>query len=227
MRESKLEDTRLVFTFAHDVRTYLRTVLTRIQLVQNSETAVLPREDQLMLQEAVSAARSIDGLLTAMVAYCEGTTDEGTENLRLLLRGVFIECKAALAEVGAEVQLPDPASNYPDLPVPVELKTVLKELLTNACRFRSAGRRPRILVASRMVPAGVEISVSDNGMGVDRAYLEKIFAPFYRLHSRDEFPGYGLGLAICRRIVERWGGTIAAETGQENGLTVRITVPVR
>jgi signal transduction histidine kinase len=226
MRDSKLEDTRLVFTFAHDVRTYLRTVLTRIQLVQNSAAAVLPREDQSMLQEAVSAARSIDGLLSAMVAYCDGNTDEGTENLRLLLRGVLIERKAALGEVGAELQFPDTASDHPDVPVPVGLKTVLKELLTNACRFRSAGRPLRILVSSRIVPAGVEISVSDNGVGVDRAYLEKIFAPFYRLHSRDEFPGYGLGLAICRRIVEGWGGTIAAEPAPEQGLTVRITVPV-
>ncbi len=222
MPESKLDDTGLVFAFAHDVRTYLRTVLTRVQLVQSSETAVLQSEDQSLLQEAATAARSIDKLLSSMVAYCEGTSEEGTESLRLLLRGVLIERKAALAEVGAEVEI----ANSLDARVPAGLKGVLKELLNNACRFRSDARPLRISVTSQLVPEGLEISVTDNGIGVEPAYLEKIFAPFSRIHSRNDFPGHGLGLATSRRIVEGWNGTISAEPASGGGLTLRITIPL-
>lgn len=226
--KSVLEESNLAFQFAHDFRTYLRTILTRIQLVQNSGAALLPREDQLMLQEVAAAASNMNGLLNSMVAYCEGPVD-GSEDLRLLLRGVLLERKAELAAVGAEVAVVNDLNMF----VPAGLKSVLKELLINACRFRSVNRPLRIAVASRMSPASqsgdsspaVEVAVTDNGIGVEPACLEKIFAPFYRLHSRDEFPGHGLGLATCRRFVERWGGTIAAEPAPEHGLTLRVTVP--
>jgi signal transduction histidine kinase len=210
------------FKFAHDIRTYLRTVVTRIQMVQASGAALLPPEDQSMLGEAAAAARDIDGLLNAMVAYQEAKGEDGVVSLRLLLRGLLIERKAALAEAGAQVEV----VNDLDLPVPSRLKSVLKELLTNACRFRSTERPLRIIIANRMAPAAIEVAVRDNGIGVDPAYFEKIFAPFYRLHSRDEFPGYGLGLATCRRIVASWDGSIAAEGHAEHGLTVRVRIPV-
>jgi len=209
------------FKFAHDVRTYLRTVVTRIQLVQNSAAAILPPVDREMLQEAATAARDIDGLLSAMTAYWEGTGEDGTANLGLLLRGLLLDRKAALAEAGAEVAL---VSDL-DVNVPASLKNVLKELITNACRFRSTERPLRIDITSR-IGNGVEIEMRDNGLGVDPAYLEKIFAPFFRLHSRDEFPGYGLGLATCRRIVSGWGGSMVAEIAPEHGLIVRVRVPV-
>ena len=149
-----------------------------------------------MLQEAASAARDIDGLMSAMVAYWGGNGEDGVVNLRLLLRGLVIERKAALAEAGAQVDI----ENDLDVPVPAGLKSVLKELLTNACRFRSDERPLRILVTSRSRD-GVEVEVSDNGSGVDAEYREKIFAPFFRLHAKGEFSGYGLGLATCRRMV--------------------------
>jgi signal transduction histidine kinase len=215
------------FKFAHDVRTYLRTVVTRIQLVQNSAAALLPQEDQAMLKEAAAAARDIEGLLTAMTAYWDGNGDDGTVNLHLLLRGLLIESKPVLAEAGAKVDIP----NDLGLPVPAGMKGVLKELLTNACRFRSPERPPHIVISGRMVegsdPQAAEVVVQDNGIGVEPRYLEKIFAPFYRLHSRDEFPGYGLGLATCRRMVENWGGSIVAETPPQGGLIVRTVVLVK
>jgi chemotaxis family two-component system sensor kinase Cph1 len=210
----------LSFKFAHDIRTYLRTVVTRIQLVQASGGALLPEEDQSMLREAVSAARDIDGLLSAMVAYEEGKGEEGAVDMGLLLRGLLMERKASLA--GAEVEV----ANDINLPVPAALKSVLKELLNNACRFRSTQRPLHLVIAVRSVGGAIEVAVSDNGVGVDSAYLEKIFTPFFRLHPREEFPGYGLGLATCRRIVEGWGGSITAEVRAEQGLTVRVGVPL-
>jgi signal transduction histidine kinase len=200
----------------------LRTVLTRIQLVQRGGGAQLPAEEQLWLQEAVAAAGDISGLLSAMVAYCDVGTGEGPISLRLLLQGALIERKAALAEAGGKVEV----ENDLDLAVPGRLQSVLKELLTNACKFHDASRPLRIRIATGLTLDGnLEIAVTDNGIGVPPAYLEKIFIPFQHLHSPDRFPGYGLGLATCRRTAAVWGGEVTAESLDGAGLTVRVSVP--
>jgi signal transduction histidine kinase len=218
-----IDDSRLIFAFAHDLRTHLRTVLLTLQFVQRGGAAMLPAEDQRMLQEAATAAGEINGLLNAMVAYCDVKAGDTLMNLRLLLQGVLIDLKATLANAGAEIE----TSNDLDVPVPVELHNVLKELLANACKFRDTGRPLGIRIATRLISDDtLEVTVADNGLGVAPVYLEKIFSPFQRLHSRDTFPGHGLGLAICRRTAAAWGGAINAEPGIEHGLTVRVTVPV-
>ena len=220
--ETIIGDSRLMFALAHDVRTHLRTVLINLQLIQRGGAAALPADDQRMLQEAVAAGGEINGLMNAMVAYCDASAGDGEMGLALLLRGLLIEWKGALANAGAEVEL----SNDADPSVPLALANVVKELLTNACKFRDAERPLRIRIATRITSdKTLQIAVSDNGIGVPAAYLQKIFEPSHRVHSRDPFPGPGLGLATCRRIADAWGGAIAAESG-ERGLRVRLTVPI-
>jgi signal transduction histidine kinase len=217
-----IDDGRLMFAFAHDLRTHLRTVVISLQLLQRGGAATLPAEDQLMLKEAIAAAGHIDGLVNAMVSYCDPSAGNGEMNLGLVLRGILIERKSALADAGAQVEV----SNDLDAPVPVALGSVLKELLTNACKFRDTNRPLVICIATRLQPDNtLEVVVSDNGLGVAKTYLERIFDPFQRLNSREQFPGYGLGLATCRRIAAVWGGTVAADSG-EGGLSVRVTVPI-
>jgi signal transduction histidine kinase len=216
-----LDDGRLMFAFAHDLRTHLRTVLTRIQLVQTGKGSVMSAEDQMLLQEAAAATTSANGLLNAMVAYCDVQPASGVMSLRLLLQGALLERKAALTEAGGEVEV----VNELDVPAPLGLQSVLKELLTNSCKFRDKARPLRIRISSRIFDGHLEIVVIDNGVGVDAGYLEKIFVPFQRLHSRDEIPGNGLGLATGRRVTRALGGTMLASSVDEGGLTIRITVP--
>lgn len=222
MPASGIDDSRLMFAFAHDVRTYLRTVLISLQLIQRGGAAMLPAEDQLMLKEALSAAGDINELLNAMMAYVDAKSDHALMNLPLLLQGVLIERKAALQQAGAEVEV----ANDLDLPVPVALQNVLKELLTNAGKFRDPERPLRIRIATGLAQdETLEITVSDNGPGVPPSFHDKIFTPFQRLHSREKFPGFGLGLPTCRRIAAAWGGSITTESVPAGGLTVRVTVP--
>lgn len=218
-----LDDGRLIFAFAHDLRSHLRTVLTRIQLVQRGSGATLSDGDQSMLRQAVNAVGDISGLLDSMVAYCDAKADGNVIKLGLLLQGVLLERKAALLAAEGEVRV----TSDVNVDVPTVLQTVLKELLTNSCKFRNEHRRLHIAITTRRTSDDVlEIAVTDNGLGVDPIDLGKIFLPFQRLHSRDEFDGDGLGLATCRRIAEACGGTIAAESGPDGGLTVRVTVPI-
>ena len=219
-----MDDGRLMFTFTHDLRSHLRTVLTRIQLVQRGNGTVLPEEEQQMLQEAARAVGDISGLLDSMLAYTSVRRDDKWMKLALVLQGTLLDRRTAIQQAGAEVNV----SNELDGFVPAALQNVLKELLSNSCKFRDKERPLRIHIGTRTDGDGmVEVSVADNGIGVEQGDLEKIFIPFQRLHPRDEFEGHGLGLATCQRIITAWGGTIAAEAVTPGEFTVRFTVPTQ
>lgn len=217
-----------MFGFAHDLRSYLRTVLTRIQLVQAGGAAQLPESDQSFLKEAATAAADINGLLTSMVTYCDVSNRSETMGLRTIIRGILLEKQDELNSIEAELEI----ANDLDATVPRALQTVLKELFTNAVRFRLPKEQLRIALSTQLEgvseDAGgvLEITFSDNGSGVAAADLERIFAPFQRLRPRTDYPGYGMGLAICRRIMTAYGGTIVAEAPSEGGLTLRLKLPL-
>jgi signal transduction histidine kinase len=225
--KSGLNDGRLIFAFAHDLRTHLRTVLTRVRLVQSAGLSI-PDREKSFLTEAASAARDIDGLVAAMVAYCSVTPESNPMELPLLLRGLTIELREVLAKAGAEVEI----TSQPEALVPADTKTVFRELILNACRFRRSESPARIQIAISISggtdtePGELEAAISDNGIGVEENFLEKIFEPFRRLHAQGEYPGYGLGLALCRRIVEIHGGSISASPSLAGGLAVTLKIPL-
>ena len=221
--DSRSGDSELMFGFAHDLRGYLRTILTRIQLVQAGNHASLPNSDAMFLDEAANAAVDMERLIGAMVSYFDAAPTAEVTGLSLLLRGVLMEMKGTLAERQAAVTI----ANDLDLPVPRSLNAVIKELITNSCRFRHPERVPEIRIATMINPAGeLEVSVSDNGLAVGPDRLEKMFLPFRRMHSRIDYPGFGLGLAYCRKIVQGYSGSIWASLPSDQGLTVTFKIPV-
>jgi signal transduction histidine kinase len=109
----------------------------------------------------------------------------------------------------------------------LQMYQLLQNLIGNALKFVAKGCGPRVRVSSRGVSAGVvEVSVADNGIGFDEQDLERILKPFQRLHTQDEYPGSGIGLAVCRRIVQRHGGTLTAYSRPGQGATFVFTLPV-
>lgn len=102
---------------------------------------------------------------------------------------------------------------------------LLMNLLSNACKFRSPKRPLIVSIESRRDDAFVEITVADNGIGFDQEYAEKIFRPFLRLHTSSDYEGSGIGLAICRRVALRYGGTLTAESEPGNGSTFLFRLP--
>jgi signal transduction histidine kinase len=223
MAEPRLSDARLMFAFAHDIRGYLRTILTRVQMVQLGGGDLLPEPDRVCLEEAAVAATDMNRLLNAMVSYYDVAPTPDSMGLRLVIRGVLMESKAMLAAADASVSV----VNDLDVVVSKALQPVLKELLTNSCRFRRAGEKTVIEIRTRRPDfQSVEVIVSDNGLGVDAAGLGKIFIPFQRMHSRSEFPGFGLGLAFCERVLSVNNGTITAAPSPSGGLAVTLSLPV-
>src|SRR5207245_7509181 len=110
---------------------------------------------------------------------------------------------------------------------PTQMRQLLTNLIGNALKFRREGVKPVVRVTAEQDEASVTIHVSDSGIGFEEVYLDRIFGVFQRLHSRQEYEGTGMGLAICRKIAERHGGTITAKRKLGEGATFVVTLPPR
>jgi len=107
-----------------------------------------------------------------------------------------------------------------------QMHQLLQNLITNALKFHRDGTPPTIHVIAQLLDSKCQIQVKDNGIGFDEQYLDRIFKPFQRLHSRQEYEGSGMGLAICRRIVERHSGKITATSIPGEGSNFIVTLPI-
>jgi light-regulated signal transduction histidine kinase (bacteriophytochrome) len=110
---------------------------------------------------------------------------------------------------------------------PEQLRILFQNLLSNALKYVEPGRLPEIRVWAARSNGHWEFFVADNGIGIDRQYWDKIFVVFQRLHPVDRYSGTGIGLAICKKIVERHGGRIRVESTPGQGSTFSFTLPVR
>jgi signal transduction histidine kinase len=113
---------------------------------------------------------------------------------------------------------------------PMQMRQLFQNLIGNALKFQPPGNTPIVKISGRTVttPAGkscAEISIKDNGIGFDEKYVDRMFAVFQRLHGRTEYEGTGVGLAVCRRITDRHGGTITARSNPGDGATFTVTLP--
>jgi len=106
------------------------------------------------------------------------------------------------------------------------LGTLVTNLVANAVKFRRTDAPARVEVSCRRVEDAYEISVVDNGIGIESEFADKVFVIFQRLHPRDAYPGTGIGLAIAKKIVEYHGGTIRVDTAHTGGAAIRFTLPV-
>lgn len=223
MTEPPGNEAQLIYAFAHDLRSYLRTMQTRVQLVQRTAVESMPEQEIRWLSETIAAGDNMSRLIGAMVNYYGVAPVRETMSLALLLRGLRIDVKATLAEAGAVLSIADSESG---IAVSRSLSTVLRELVVNSCKFREPDTRAEIRITSHMTDANIaEVQVADNGPGIAPEYLESMFQPFRRMHSGNEYPGFGLGLALCRRIVTANGGSIGASVPPIGGLAVLVAVP--
>jgi two-component system, chemotaxis family, sensor kinase Cph1 len=131
---------------------------------------------------------------------------------------------AAIEEAGAEVT----ADGLPTvLADPTQLVQLFQNLIGNALKFRADDRPSRVAVTARRFDAGWwQVDVADNGIGIETEYLRRIFGLGERLHGASKYPGHGIGLATCEKIVQRHGGRIwAASDGPDRGATISFTIP--
>jgi light-regulated signal transduction histidine kinase (bacteriophytochrome) len=135
----------------------------------------------------------------------------------------LLALQAAVAASKATITYDD----LPDVPVePVHLQQLLQNLISNAIKYKSESP-PDIRISARDMGEHWEFSIRDNGLGIEPQYQQQIFKPFKRLHGRMKYPGTGIGLAICQKIVARYGGRIWIESEPGKGSEFKFTVPKR
>ncbi|MEY9895116.1 signal transduction histidine kinase [Catenulispora sp. MAP5-51] len=241
LERSNAELEQFAYVASHDLQEPLRKVASFCQLLQRRYAEQLDERANQYIEFAVDGANRMQTLIQDLLAFSRvGRTfdADGVVDLEAVFDRVLDTLSITIEETGAQVthdRLPTVTGDQ------TQLGMLLQNLLSNAVKFRDPERPPRIAVtvtrAEAEADAGAgagagagaywEIAVTDNGIGIPAEYAERVFAIFQRLHSRDAYPGNGIGLAVSRKIVELHGGRILIDPDQKTGTRIVITFPVR
>ena len=222
---SNRELQQFAYIASHDLQEPLRMVTSYLQLLERRYRAELDDDAREFIGFAVEGAQRMQQQIMDLLAYSR-VTSRGQPptpvDAAAALAEAITRLEMKIAETGAEISIGP-------LPVvradPSQLAQVFQNLVGNALTFRS-DETPRIRVEAVEEEGAVRFSVSDNGIGIAPEYHDRIFQMFQRLHTRDRYPGSGIGLAIVQRIVERHGGRVWLESTEGEGSTFYFTIPV-
>lgn len=240
LRRSNRELEQFAYVASHDLREPLRKIVAFGDRLEARHAPTLGAEGQDYVSRMQNAARRMQALISALLAYSRVTTQAQPfvpVDLAAVADEVVSDLEVAIQQTGGRVEVGPLPTIDAD---PAQMRQVLQNLVSNALKFHREGEPPVVRIRACMVespgaapaePARgqtmCEMTVEDNGIGFDEAHLERIFGMFQRLHGRNEYEGTGMGLAISRRVVERHGGTITAESTPGKGSKFTITLPAR
>ncbi len=218
----------LVYVASHDLTEPLRMVTSYLGLLQRRYGQQLDETAGEFIHYAVDGAERMRALLDDLLRYSRVGGEEPVRqevDVEAVLGAVLRSLEPALADTGATVEV---VGELPRIMADeVQLGQLLQNLIANAAKFRPRERPNRITVGFARDEAirAWRLSVADDGIGMDPKHLDRIFQVFQRLHAREEFAGTGIGLAVCRRIADRLGGTITVESQPDAGSTFHVLIP--
>jgi light-regulated signal transduction histidine kinase (bacteriophytochrome) len=224
LERSNAELEQFAYVASHDLQEPLRTVQSYLQLLQRRYCHMLDADADEFIGFAVEGAQRMRDLITDLLAYARVSSrarPPGPTALSEVVGEALRALHTAIEERRAEITV-DP------LPTVVadgnQLRQLYQNLVANALKFNRQDV-PRVRLGAERKASGWRLFVADNGIGLDPAYKDRIFEVFKRLYGRDEFEGTGIGLAICKKIVEHHGGEIGVESRPGEGATFWFTLP--
>jgi len=221
---------QFAFVASHDLQEPLRKIQAFGDRLRGKCEGVVAPEAMEYLERMQSASarmrRLIDDLLTFSRAIRNSEPFQLVD-LAVVIREVLGDLEVRIERTGARVDVGDLPMIDAD---PMQMRQLFQNLIGNALKFQPLGNSPIVKISGRNLtaPSGrayAEINVEDNGIGFDEKYVDRMFAVFQRLHGRTEYEGTGVGLAVCRRITDRHGGTITARSKPGEGANFTITLP--
>ena len=226
LTESNAALEQFAYVASHDLQEPLRTINAFSTLLATRYKSKLDEEADQFLNFLTSAASRMSLLVNDLLAYARLTTeterpasvylDEDLESAITLLSHAIEESGAAVTHDAMPLVRVDRG----------QIVRLFQNLIGNAMKYRKPGVQPEVHISAERQGAEWVFSIQDNGIGFDPKFAATIFAPFKRLHTVDEYPGTGVGLAICKRIVQSQGGRIWAESEPGVGSVFRFTLPV-
>jgi PAS domain S-box-containing protein len=223
LKRSNQELEQFAYVASHDLQEPLRMVSSYTQLLERRYKDQLDQDAKDFIFFAVDGANRMQHLINDLLDYSRVTT-RGKPFVKLDLSVVLghsiANLQKKIQETGAMIVNDDLPFVYGD---EVQLVRVFQNLLDNAMKFRG-DEPPRINVSAKTIDDKIQISLTDNGIGIDKIYSDRVFTIFQRLHTKVEYPGTGIGLAICKRTIERHGGKIWFESEPGKGTTFYFTL---
>jgi signal transduction histidine kinase len=215
---------RFAYIASHDLQEPLRTVSSYLQLVESRYSDKLDDDGQEFINFAVEGAARMKDLIDDILTYSRVEAQPG--NFTLIDSGKVLDKTRQLLEVSInETKATITNDPLPQIKADEQLITQLfQNLIGNAIKYRSE-KHPEIHVRANCENGEWVFSVRDNGIGIDSQYRERIFVLFQRLHNRSQYPGTGIGLAVCKKAVEQHGGRIWVESEVGKGSTFYFTIP--
>ncbi|MFI2710045.1 ATP-binding protein [Micromonospora sp. NPDC018662] len=216
---------QFAYVASHDLQEPLRKVASFCQLLQRRYAGQLDERADQYIAFAVDGAQRMQRLINDLLAFSRIgrlTTGFTEVDLNRVMGDVAGQTEAARQYADAELTWDEMPTIRGEEPL---LTNLLVNLVSNSVKFRRPDVPSKVHVSARLVDGEWEISCRDNGIGIEPEFADKIFVIFQRLHSKDAYPGTGIGLAIVKKIVEYHGGRVWVDTDVEEGTTIRFTLP--
>ena len=221
---------------SHDLQEPLRKITAFADLMREDYEEAVDETGEYYLERMQDAATRMSGLIADLLEYSRVTTrGEPFEdvNLNTIAQNVRSDLEFRIDDVSGRVEIDDLPTIEADS---TQIRQLFQNLISNGLKFHRPDEPPVVRLSARIEERPVAdepdqtlpwciIQVSDNGIGMKKKYLDRIFLPFKRLHGRSQFEGTGMGLAICQRIAERHGGAIEVESAPDEGTIFTIEIP--
>lgn len=225
LRRSNRDLEQFAYVASHDLQEPLRKVASFTQLLQQRYHGRLDERADQYIEFAVDGAKRMQQLIQDLLGFSR-VGRSGVPTAPVDLEKV---CTRALATFDERIKREGVVVEVGPLPTVLGQQTLLiqlfENLIGNSLKFQSPDRSPHLSIGSARVDGGWELWCSDNGIGIAAEYAERVFVIFQRLHSRDSYEGTGIGLALCKKIVEHHGGEIWVDPNRTEGTTIRWTLP--
>ncbi len=225
LQRSNADLEQFAYVASHDLQEPLRMVSSYVQLLERNYGGQLDDKAEKYIRYAVEGAHRMQSLIGGLLEYSRAGVEAHLDSVGLdaALDLALPNLKSVIDESQAKVIRMPLGEAVADTN---QIAQVLQNLIGNAIKFRRPDAPPEIRISSEPRDREILVSVADNGIGIEPQYADRIFVIFQRLHLRNEYPGTGIGLSICRKVVERHGGRIWVESS-DAGATFRFTLPRR
>jgi signal transduction histidine kinase len=225
LARSNVDLQQFAYVASHDLQEPLRMISSYLQLIERRYKDKLDDDANTFIHYAVDGANRMQALIGGLLEFSRVRTQGkafATVDIGEVVNNVCRDLQPLIVESGATIR-------YDRMPIIIgdeaQITRLFQNLLQNGLKFRREGIPPVIEIRAETKAGEMVFSVHDNGIGIEPQYFDRIFTIFQRLHTREEYPGTGIGLSICKRIVERHGGSIWLESTPGAGTSLYFSIP--